>query len=103
MTTSARILPHRPCQTGVGPVSDWCQTPVRHPSGTGPTPNVAHRRARSISDARVPQAVIVRVRSPDFTAIKQRLKRPLVFDGRNLYDPKVVLDAGLEYFSIGRK
>jgi UDPglucose 6-dehydrogenase len=41
-------------------------------------------------------------RSPDFAAIKQRLKQPLVFDGRNLYDPKTVVDAGLEYFSIGR-
>jgi UDPglucose 6-dehydrogenase len=42
-------------------------------------------------------------RSPDFAAIKQRLKQPLVFDGRNLYDPKIVVDAGLEYFSIGRR
>jgi UDPglucose 6-dehydrogenase len=42
-------------------------------------------------------------RSPDFAAIKQRLKRPLLFDGRNLYDPKIVGDAGLEYFSIGRR
>jgi UDPglucose 6-dehydrogenase len=41
-------------------------------------------------------------RSPDFAAIKQRLKQPLVFDGRNLYDPKLVAAAGLEYFSIGR-
>ncbi|MEO8627688.1 MAG: UDP-glucose/GDP-mannose dehydrogenase family protein [Betaproteobacteria bacterium] len=41
-------------------------------------------------------------RSPDFSSIKQRLKSPLVFDGRNLYDPKTVADAGLEYFSIGR-
>jgi UDPglucose 6-dehydrogenase len=41
-------------------------------------------------------------RSPDFAGIKQRLKQPLIFDGRNLYDPKMVSDAGLEYFSIGR-
>ena len=41
-------------------------------------------------------------RSPDFAAIKQRLKQPLVFDGRNLYDPQLVAAAGLEYFSIGR-
>jgi UDPglucose 6-dehydrogenase len=41
-------------------------------------------------------------RSPDFAAIKQRLKQPLIFDGRNLYDPKIVSDAGLEYFAIGR-
>jgi len=41
-------------------------------------------------------------RSPDFTALKQRLKQPLVFDGRNLYDPGLVAAAGLEYFAIGR-
>jgi UDPglucose 6-dehydrogenase len=41
-------------------------------------------------------------RSPDFGAIKQRLRQPLVFDGRNLYDPQLLADAGLEYFSIGR-
>ena len=41
-------------------------------------------------------------RSPDFTALKQRLKLPLVFDGRNLYDPGLVAAAGLEYFAIGR-
>ena len=41
-------------------------------------------------------------RSPDFDAVKKRLKQPLIFDGRNLYDPSVVRAAGLEYFSIGR-
>jgi UDPglucose 6-dehydrogenase len=41
-------------------------------------------------------------RSPDFAAIKKRLKLPLIFDGRNLYDPDVAATAGLEYFSIGR-
>jgi len=42
-------------------------------------------------------------RSPEFAEIKRRLKLPLVFDGRNLYDPAMVRDAGLEYFSIGRR
>ncbi len=41
-------------------------------------------------------------RSPDFGAIKQRLRQPLIFDGRNLYDPALVKEAGLEYYSIGR-
>jgi UDPglucose 6-dehydrogenase len=41
-------------------------------------------------------------RSPDFGAIKERLREPLIFDGRNLYDPSMVSDAGLEYFAIGR-
>ena len=41
-------------------------------------------------------------RSPDFDAIKATLKNPVIFDGRNLYDPKFVRDAGIEYFAIGR-
>ena len=42
-------------------------------------------------------------RSPDFDAIKARLKTPAVFDGRNLYDPEQVARHGLEYYPIGRK
>jgi UDPglucose 6-dehydrogenase len=42
-------------------------------------------------------------RSPDFDAIRTQLKEPLVFDGRNLYDPQQVRAAGLEYFAIGRR
>ena len=41
-------------------------------------------------------------RSPDFEAIKQTLKNPVIFDGRNLYDPKLVRSLGIEYFAIGR-
>ena len=41
-------------------------------------------------------------RSPDFEAIKQTLKNPVIFDGRNLYDPKLVRSVGIEYFAIGR-
>jgi len=42
-------------------------------------------------------------RSPDFGALARALKEPLLFDGRNLYDPALVRAAGLEYFSIGRR
>jgi len=42
-------------------------------------------------------------RSPDFAAIKAKLKTPAVFDGRNLYDPATLKSLGLEYFPIGRK
>jgi UDPglucose 6-dehydrogenase len=42
-------------------------------------------------------------RSPDFHAIKMALKTPVIFDGRNLYDPGAVREQGLEYFPIGRK
>jgi UDPglucose 6-dehydrogenase len=42
-------------------------------------------------------------RSPDFAAIKAKLKTPAIFDGRNLYDPAVLSGHGIEYYSIGRK
>lgn len=41
-------------------------------------------------------------RNPDFQAMGQRLKRRLVFDGRNLYDPVLMRRAGFEYHCIGR-
>jgi UDPglucose 6-dehydrogenase len=41
-------------------------------------------------------------RSPDFGAIKSKLKTPVIFDGRNLYDPKLVREHGFEYMAIGR-
>jgi UDPglucose 6-dehydrogenase len=41
-------------------------------------------------------------RAPDFEAIKAKLKTPVIFDGRNLYDPATPRKAGLEYFAIGR-
>ena len=42
-------------------------------------------------------------RSPDFDRIKATLKSPVIFDGRNLYEPSLVEQAGLAYESIGRK
>jgi len=42
-------------------------------------------------------------RSPDFAGIKQALKTPAIFDGRNLYDPAALRAQGLEYYPIGRK
>jgi UDPglucose 6-dehydrogenase len=41
-------------------------------------------------------------RSPDFAGIAERLSRPVIFDGRNLYDPKYVAKQGIEYYCIGR-
>ena len=41
-------------------------------------------------------------RSPDFNQVKQRLKRALVFDGRNLFRPVQMADEGFEYHSVGR-
>ena len=42
-------------------------------------------------------------RSPDFNEVKRKLKQPVIFDGRNLYEPKVVREQGLEYYPIGRQ
>ncbi|MFC4526808.1 UDP-glucose/GDP-mannose dehydrogenase family protein [Dyella halodurans] len=41
-------------------------------------------------------------RSPDFQRIRTMLKNPAIFDGRNLYDPVAVEEAGLAYYGIGR-
>jgi len=41
-------------------------------------------------------------RSPDYEVIKNALSSNVVIDGRNLYDPKVMKDAGLIYDCIGR-
>ncbi len=42
-------------------------------------------------------------RSPNFDQMKKLLKEPIIFDGRNLYDPDVMLQIGFKYFGIGRK
>jgi UDPglucose 6-dehydrogenase len=41
-------------------------------------------------------------RSPDFETMKTSLKNPVIIDGRNVYEPNSVRDAGFEYFGIGR-
>ncbi len=42
-------------------------------------------------------------RTPDFPRIKQLLRRPLIVDGRNLYDPERLASLGFTYDSIGRR
>ncbi|MEA9389459.1 UDP-glucose/GDP-mannose dehydrogenase family protein [Acerihabitans sp. TG2] len=41
-------------------------------------------------------------RAPDFDTIKSALKQPVIFDGRNLYDPERVASRGFVYYGIGR-
>ena len=41
-------------------------------------------------------------RSPDFSQLKQKLKEKIIFDGRNLFDPQALKNAGIVYQSIGR-
>lgn len=41
-------------------------------------------------------------RHPDFSLIKQKLRYPAIFDGRNLFEPSRVSQLGIEYYGIGR-
>lgn len=41
-------------------------------------------------------------RAPDFEGIKNTIKDPVIFDGRNLFEPNIVADYGLSYYAIGR-
>ncbi len=41
-------------------------------------------------------------RRPDFVRMKQLLRRPIIFDGRNLYEPEVMREHGFTYLPIGR-
>ena len=41
-------------------------------------------------------------RAPDFDAIRSRLTAPVIFDGRNLYDPARLARRGFTYYAIGR-
>ncbi|WP_426282817.1 UDP-glucose dehydrogenase family protein [Burkholderia ambifaria] len=41
-------------------------------------------------------------RSPDFTRLKAELKAPVIFDGRNLYEPDAMAELGIDYHAIGR-
>ena len=41
-------------------------------------------------------------RSPNFRALREALKEPVIFDGRNLYDPRYLDELGFTYYSIGR-
>jgi UDPglucose 6-dehydrogenase len=41
-------------------------------------------------------------RRPDWDRLAERLRRRLIFDGRNLYDPRQARDHGFEYYPIGR-
>jgi UDPglucose 6-dehydrogenase len=41
-------------------------------------------------------------RRPDFPRMKQLLRRPIIFDGRNLYEPEVMREHGFTYLPIGR-
>lgn len=41
-------------------------------------------------------------RAPDFDLVKESLKAPVIFDGRNMYDPNLMRELGFDYIGIGR-
>jgi UDPglucose 6-dehydrogenase len=41
-------------------------------------------------------------RSPDFSRLRKQLKNPLIFDGRNIYEPAMLHELGFRYYGIGR-
>jgi len=43
-----------------------------------------------------------RFRQPDFDAIKDLMRQPVLFDGRNLYEPQLLTEYGFTYYAIGR-
>jgi len=41
-------------------------------------------------------------RNPDFSKMKKLMRKPVILDGRNIYDPKEMKEKGFEYYCIGR-
>ncbi len=70
--------------------------------------NGSLRFAESANDALVGADALAIVtewktfRAPDFSTMKAALKSPVVFDGRNLYEPSSMRELGFEYYPIGR-
>ncbi len=54
------------------------------------------------ADALVVVTEWTQFRSPDFAAVKRKLKQPLIFDGRNVYSPDELRAAGITLYSVGR-
>ena len=72
----------------------------------GPREDLVLCRHRDDALARADALVVVtewnEFRSPDFDAIKVALKHPVIFDGRNLYDPQMLAALGFTHIGIGR-
>ncbi len=54
------------------------------------------------ADALVTCTEWMEYRSPDFDEIRRRLRQPLIFDGRNIFDPAMMRRYNFEYYSVGR-
>ncbi len=73
--------------------------------GNDPRLKLAESATAALTDADV-LAIVTEwkmFRAPNFAMLKAMLKIPVIFDGRNMYEPKEVRAAGLEYFAVGRR
>ncbi len=59
-------------------------------------------QALESSDALILATEWKQFRNPDFNYIKEKLNDPVIFDGRNQYDPQLMADLGISYSGIGR-
>ncbi len=72
----------------------------------GSSPNIRFMTDRGVALVGADALIIVtewkEFKSPDFDSMRSVLRQPVVFDGRNLYDPGQMQAMGFEYFAIGR-
>ena len=77
---------------------------AQHSLGQNPSIRYAPSQSEALegADALVIVTEWKEFRSPDFELLKSKLKSAVIFDGRNMYDPKMVRSLGFEYSAIGR-
>ena len=94
------------------PVKLLATVRVHDPAASLPNAVVMHGAIENCEDCyearRDADALIVATewdefRNPDFDEMKRLMKSPVVFDGRNIYDPESMKEHGFIYFGVGRK
>lgn len=73
-----------------------------YPNHTGLKLTETAMEAASGADALIIMTEWNEFKSPSWPDLKASLKDPVIFDGRNLYEPSVVADHGVKYYCIGR-
>jgi len=79
---------HETCQHVLGDTIAYCEDPMKTIDGV---------------DALIICTDWDEFKHPDFDGMKQRMKQPLIFDGRNLYRLATMKEAGFVYYSVGRE
>ncbi len=102
----SRVIIAELCRRGatVTAYDPVAMTEARRVFGDNARLSYAERPMQALDDA---DALVIvtewkEFRSPDFDAIKAKLKSPVIFDGRNIFDPALPRKSGLTYLSIGR-